>query len=448
MSPRVAALGMIPLVLGACGARTGLSQPDRATAPDVVTADRSTPDVATADVTPRDVIVRDAPTRDAGPTACALRRVDGPREALTHPGGDRGAWVGTQVVFREGGFDAVSTLVAEVDDTFSQTRAIRVRHRRDVGLQVEVPPRTLFAAGSSTPAIAQDDALALCRWPSAGGMAAEVVRYWGAYEPLPLPQSYLGATGCVGLAASGDTLLVGTQIVVSRGLPEVWLARTDRSGRVVDALGPALLERPREGVGVGFVAHPSGARSHFVSAVRPGGFAEIGEVEGRPMGAVRRWRVEGLRFDPATEADAPALAFWPDATSLAMVHRVRAGSHTLVRVDLTTGAVRTLDLGTSPRAQSPTPAVLATPQALYVGLLSLGSGPDGATELVLLRVDPETFTVSSRTRLTVEGSTLRGAFSGLSLASDGDVVVVHWSGATDGSPSRRQTFLAAFGCAP
>lgn len=433
----LSSLVMVAL-LGACGARSGLWQPAE--------ADASAPDAPAPDVSAPDVPAPDAPTPDVPASGCSLRLLDGPFPALSHEGGDKGPWVGPRVVFRDGAFDAVATLQAEDDDTFSQTRAMRFRYSPGAGFRVEVAPRVLFAALGATPVIAQDEALALCRWPGTGGMAAEVVRYRGLYERLPESRSYVGATGCAGLAAASDTLLLGTQIVVRNGLPEVWLSRTNRGGSGIESLGPALLELPRAGVGVGLVGHPGGGRYHFVSAVRPGGFVELGEVEGPSMGAVRRRRVEGFRYDPAVEGLEPALAFWPDGDTLAMVAPVRAGTHRLERVSLSGGARSALDLGTAARPGSAPPALLATPRGLFVAVLHGEEAPAAPAEFELLRVDPGTGSVTARIRVPVPAAAPLGASTGVSLASDGNSLIVHWSGASSAPRRTRQTFLAAFDC--
>ncbi len=323
---------------------------------------------------------------------------------------------------------------------------MRFRYSPGAGFRVEVAPRVLFAASGPTPTIAQDEALALCRWPGTGGAAAEVVRYRGPYERLAESRSYVGATGCVGLAAASDTLLMATEIVVRRGLPEVWLARTNRGGSGIESLGPALVELPREGVGVSLVAHPGGGRFHFVSAVRSGGFVELGEVEGPSMGAVRRRRVEGFRYDPGVEGVGPALGFWPDGDTLAMVAPARTGTHRLERVSLSDGTRSTLDLGTAARPGSAPPALLATPQGLFVAVLHGEEAAPASAALELLRVDPGTGSVTARVRVPVPAAAPWGASTGVSLASDGAFLVVHWSGATSGPTRTRQTFLAAFDC--
>jgi hypothetical protein len=73
------------------------------------------------------------------------------------------------------------------------------------------------------------------------------------------------------------------------------------------------------------------------------------------------------------------------------------------------------------------------------------SAPASA-ELELLRVDAGTLSVSARIRVPVPGAAPRGAADGVSLASDGDHLIVHWSGATGAPRVIRQTFLAAFDC--
>jgi hypothetical protein len=434
-------LWMMLSVLGGCGARSGLVPPERD-----VGRDASVSDASVSDASVSDASVSDASVSDGAAVGCALRLLDGPVAALSHEDGERGPWFGPQVVFRDGAFDAVATLQAEVDDTFSQTRAMRFGYSPGAGFRIAVAPEVLFAALGSTPALVQGDALALCRWPSSGGMAAEVARYRGAYVRLAESRSFIGATGCAGLVAAGDSLLVGTQIVVRRGLPEVWLSRTNREGSGIESLGPALLETPREGVGVGFATHPTSARGYFVSAVRAGGFVELGEVEGPRMGAVRRRRVAGFRHDPTLEGVAPTLAFWPDGDTLSMVPTARASTHRLERVNLSTGARTALDLGTAARPGSAPPALLATPRGLFVAVLHGTESAPASAELELLRVDAGTLSVSARIRVPVPGAAPRGAADGVSLASDGDHLIVHWSGATGAPRVIRQTFLAAFDC--
>lgn len=424
------------LLLGACGSRTGLIERE-ALLPHDSAVDVPTPAVDT----PTPAV--DAPTPAPG---CALRLLDGPTPAISHDGVDKGPWIAPALVFRDGAFDAVATLLAEDDDTFSQARAMRFRYTPGAGFRVEVAPRVLFAASGPTPTTAQDDALALCRWPGAGGMAAEIVRYRAPYERLPESRSYVGATGCAGLAAASDTLLLATQIVVRSALPEVWLARSDRGGSGIGSLGPALVELPRAGVGVALVAHPDGRRYHFASAVRPGGFVDLGEIDAPAMGTVRRRRVGGFRYDAAVEGTAPAVVFLPDGDTLAMVSTARAGTHRLERVRLSDGARSTLDLGTIARAGSAPPALLVAPQGLLVAIVHGSESAPGSAELELVAVGARAEVVTSRLRVPLPTAAPSGAATGVSLATDGAVIVAHWSGATPLPQPLRQTFLAAFDC--
>lgn len=431
------------LLLGACGARSGLWDPSGtdASIPDAFVPDVTTPDVFVPDVTAPDVALPDVPK-----VGCSLRLLDGPFPAIAHEGGDKGPWLGPRVVFRDGAFDAVATLQAEDDDTFSQTRAMRFGYTPGAGFRVTVAPRVLFSALGAAPTLARGEELALCQWPSTGGMAAEVVRFRGGYERLPESRAFVGATGCAGLAGAGDTMLLATEIRGRTNLPEVWLARTDRLGGAIESLGPALVETPRAGAGVGLVAHPDGGRYLVASAVRSGGVVELGEVEAPRMGAVRRRRVAGFRYDPAAESVAPALAVWPDGNTLALVSATRTGGHRLERVDLATGAVTAVELGTVARAASAPPAVLATPQGFFVALLHGDDGAPASAELELIRVDPTTGAVGSRARVPVPNAAPRGAATGVSLAEGGGFVIVHWSGATPPRGPLRRTFLAAFDC--
>lgn len=125
---------------------------------------------------------------------------------------------------------------------------------------------------------------------------------------------------------------------------------------------------------------------------------------------------------------------------------MRAGTHRLERVSLSGGARSAVDLGTAARPASAPPALLATPRGLFVAVLHGGETPAAPAEIELLRVDPGAGAVTARIRVPVPAAAPLGASAGVSLASDGNSLVVHWSGAGSAPRRTRRTFLAAFDC--
>lgn len=292
-------------------------------------------------------------------------------------------------------------------------------------VQATAPPRATVAARASTPA--REAAMERSTVPSA------------STRPPLAYRNYLPDGPGV------DMHFVLEQFDCPDDRASTW-TRGNRGGSGSESLGPALVETPRAGVGVALIAHPDGRRYHFASAVRPGGFVDLGEVDAPAMGTVRRRRVAGFRYDAAVEGLAPAIAFWPDGDTLAMVSTARAGTHRLERVRLSDGLRSAIDLGTIARADSAPPALLVTPQGLIVAILHGSEAAPASAELELIAVGARAEAVTSRLRVPLPTAAPRGAATGVSLAADGAVIVVHWSGATLLPRPLRQTFLAAFDC--
>ncbi len=301
MGDSVPRLWMMLSVLGGCGARTGLVSPERDVGRDASVSDASVSDASVSDASASDASVSDASVSDGAAVGCALRLLDGPVAALSHEGGDKGPWVGPQVVFRDGAFDAVATLQAEDDDTFSQTRAMRFGYSPGAGFRIAVAPGVLFAALGSSPALVQGDALALCRWPSSGGMAAEVMRYRGAYMRLAESRSFIGATGCAGLVAAGDRCSSGPRSWCGAACPRCGsLARTVR-GAASNRWVPPCWRRPGRGsvsasrriprARVGTLSARFGREGSSSSARwRARGWGRCADAGSRGFALIRRWR--------------------------------------------------------------------------------------------------------------------------------------------------------------
>ncbi len=413
------------LILAACGARTPLTEPDDATSPPDNAVEDSAIDVPpTVDSPDVSFDVVDAPPdvpadipRDAPPDAplCRLVLRAGPVPVFEDSAGifDR-----PQLTRRGDSYDAVATFWTERDDRPNDVRLARV----DVGVgPPRIGPATRSTTAASGPAFvaALDDRLGGCTFgtDSSARSSAQFV-LWVDHYAESIRRSIQGRSGaCLSAARNEAGWLFAYRV---DDTPSGWfpmIAGFSAVGSVTLAPTQANVLSPRAEVDVSIRTVRSGAV--WVSASTAANEVELVRVRGATR---TRSRIAGLFHGPT----APVAADWPYAADHVVIVGNSFSGLALAVID-PTGAVilRRSGLAFS-MFNDVQPAVVSTSRGLFVAMVDYGDIVPSNGILRVLRVGPDGMPDAG----TIEIATNRDAglrFGGVSAATDGVTVAVHWA---------------------